>query len=58
MKSRRIFLKNTLGSLAALTIASPEFSVYALANKKRKAGGGFGGLWVIIVQICWRLVCN
>jgi len=44
MKTRRIFIKNTLGSLAALTVASPEFSSILLPKKKEKLGVALVGL--------------
>ena len=44
MKTRRIFLKNTLGSLAALSIASHEFPSLLLPKKKEKLGVALVGL--------------
>ena len=44
MKTRRIFIKNTLGGLAALTVASPEFSSILLPKKKEKLGVALVGL--------------
>lgn len=44
MKTRRIFIKNTLGGLAALTMASPEFSSILLPKKKEKLGVALVGL--------------
>lgn len=44
MKTRRIFIKNTLGSLAALTIAGPELTSILLPAKKEKLGVALVGL--------------
>ncbi len=44
MKTRRIFIKNTLGSIAALSIASQEFSSLMLPAKKEKLGIALVGL--------------
>ena len=44
MKTRRIFIKNTLGSMAALTIASQEFSSFIIPGQKKKLGVALVGL--------------
>jgi glucose-fructose oxidoreductase len=44
MKTRRIFIKNTLGSLAALTMGSPELTSVLLPKKKEKLGVALVGL--------------
>lgn len=44
MKTRRIFIKNTLGSLAAVAIASHEFSSVIMAKQKKKLGVALVGL--------------
>ncbi|HKZ65193.1 MAG TPA: hypothetical protein VJ111_02495, partial [Chitinophagaceae bacterium] len=44
MKTRRIFIKNTLGSIAALTIASHEFPSVIIPNQKKKLGVALVGL--------------
>lgn len=44
MKTRRIFIKNTLGSMAALTIANHEFSSFIIPGQKKKLGVALVGL--------------
>ncbi len=44
MKTRRIFIKNTLGSMAALTIANQEFSSFIIPEQKKKLGVALVGL--------------
>ena len=44
MSTRRIFLQNTLGSLAALTIGNSSFSFSASYRKKEKLGVALVGL--------------
>ena len=44
MKTRRIFIKNTLGSVAALTFASESISTFLIPKKKQKLGVALVGL--------------
>src|SRR5688572_25432919 len=44
MKTRRIFIKNTLGSLAALTLAANEFPNIIVPKQKKKLGVALVGL--------------
>lgn len=44
MKTRRIFIKNTLGSIAALAIASHEFPSVTIPKQKKKLGVALVGL--------------
>ncbi|MES1213882.1 MAG: Gfo/Idh/MocA family oxidoreductase [Bacteroidota bacterium] len=44
MKTRRIFLKNTLGSIAALTFADSGFASFLIPKKKEKLGVALVGL--------------
>ena len=44
MKTRRIFIKNTLGSLAAITVAGYEFPYLSSIKKKEKLGVALVGL--------------
>lgn len=44
MKTRRIFIKNTVGSLAALAVAYQEFPFLILPKQKRKLGVALVGL--------------
>lgn len=44
MKTRRLFIKNTLGSLAALSIAEPGLSSFLVPKAKEKLGVALVGL--------------
>ena len=44
MNTRRIFIKNTLGSIAALTFADADFASFLLPKKKDKLGIALVGL--------------
>jgi glucose-fructose oxidoreductase len=44
MKSRRIFIKNTLGSIAALSIGSKSFPAILIPRQKQKLGVALVGL--------------
>src|SRR6478735_9256444 len=44
MNSRRIFIKNTLGSIAAFTISNKSFSSLPMLGKKKKLGVALVGL--------------
>ena len=44
MHTRRIFIKNSLGSLAALTIGSEAFSMACTGSQKEKLGVALVGL--------------
>jgi len=44
MSTRRIFIKNTLGSIAALTFADADFASFLLPKKKDKLGIALVGL--------------
>ena len=44
MKTRRRFIKNTLGSVAALSMAGPEFSSFIILATKEKLGVALVGL--------------
>jgi glucose-fructose oxidoreductase len=44
MKSRRIFIKNSLGSMAALALSNNAFFPLQLSNQKRKLGVALMGL--------------
>ena len=44
MSTRRIFIKNTLGSIAALTVADADFASFLLPKKKDKLGIALVGL--------------